>query len=127
MGLSACFATTYRSTTEISSTCVTSDGEDIGVLVSFAECLSSSCDTLEAADCELSVEGNVVTVTGEAEIKSTTRTGPRGGCTSDCGFVDAVCSMSLPPGDYVLRAEGRPDVAFSHPGAMDEGECITAF
>ncbi|MCA9713801.1 MAG: hypothetical protein H6713_28790 [Myxococcales bacterium] len=105
--------------TEINEACVTSDGDAVVVVARFADCLSSSCDTLESARCELALEDGIITVTGEAVIRSK----QFGACTSDCGLVEATCTLELPPGDYTLAGVGEADMVISHPVPEGSEQC----
>ena len=62
------------------------------VLVQVNTCLSSSCDTLVEASCEAILDGDTLTVTSYAEVRSEGST-----CTDDCGLVRPTCA--LPDGD----------------------------
>lgn len=62
------------------------DGEEI--LVDFATCLSSSCDTLTAS-CETSLEGDTVVVTSTATVATTVNVD----CTADCGLAQTTCTL----------------------------------
>ena len=57
-------------------------------MIDFEGCLSSSCDTLDAAECILTEDGSGLSVSGTAEITSQGDV-----CTADCGFVTASCSL----------------------------------
>ncbi len=104
--------------TNLESACVTSEDDNLVVHARFQACLSSSCDTLESTRCELGLEDGVITVTGEAVIRSK----QFGACTADCGFVDASCSLELPPGEYTIRGAGDEIVAV-HPLDENAGSC----
>lgn len=70
--------------TAIRDVCV--DGDEL--VVDFEGCLSSSCDTLLSASCEVDFDGAVVDVSGEAVVR---REGDV--CTDDCGFIEARCPV----------------------------------
>ena len=73
---------TSKEVTEISGVCV----EEGNFVVTFSTCLSSSCDSVESAECTTTVSGAVIEVSGSATIRSQGET-----CTSDCGYVTAEC------------------------------------
>lgn len=74
--------TTTRTLEDVGDACHTGDT----VTLTFAGCLSSSCDTLVSADCTATLQGGVVTVRGTAVITSTGTE-----CTADCGLITADC------------------------------------
>lgn len=75
-------------------------GSALRIDVDFALCLSSSCDRLVRADCEVTRDGTVITVTARADVESEVG----GSCTDDCGSVNASCTLGeLPEGSYELR------------------------
>lgn len=69
------------------------DDEAGGFLVNvdFGICLSSSCSTLEESSCNVTVDGDTITINSSATI--TEKTGPGVACTSDCGFTTADCEV----------------------------------
>jgi len=60
------------------------------LIVDFQTCLSSSCDTLTDASCDLSLVGDVLTVESYGRIESSGTV-----CTDDCGFAVASCDLPL--------------------------------
>lgn len=98
----ACTQSTSQTITEIDRVCGVGPADSLAVTVEFSTCLSSSCDTVESAQCTLREANGVVTVEGMVEITSES-----GSCTSDCGIASAECSIELPPGDYTLDHAGR--------------------
>ncbi len=60
--------------------------------VDFNQCLSSSCDTLINASCTGTVDGTTLTITSSGSIES--QRNPNSGCTTDCGFVVADCTVT---------------------------------
>src|SRR5688572_30706651 len=54
---------------------------ELSIVVDFGVCLSSSCDTLRRATCEVTRDGSVISVTARADVISDNS----GGCTDDCG------------------------------------------
>ena len=104
--------------TELEGACVTAEDDNLVVHARFNACLSSSCDTLESTRCELGLEDGVITVTGEAIVRSK----KFGACTADCGLVDASCSLELPPGEYTIRGAGE-DIVATHPLEESAGAC----
>jgi hypothetical protein len=75
---------TERVVTEIAAACV-GDGE---VTARLATCLSSSCDTLLESSCAATLDGDTVTVTATATIRSEGTE-----CTADCGLVEVRCPL----------------------------------
>ncbi len=121
--LGGCDRTETRVVDQFWSACVQpGEGERLEVDVVFAECLSSSCDDLISASCKLELDGDVVTVSGEALIESPAPRGRPTSCTTDCGSVTASCSLELPPGDYRLVGADE-EFAFSHPVSEPAGSC----
>ncbi|EDM77869.1 hypothetical protein PPSIR1_01542 [Plesiocystis pacifica SIR-1] len=68
--------------------------------VAFDACLSSSCDKLVDASCEVELVDGVLEVSGSATIEAQTN----GSCTADCGAVTAECSITVPVDTYLVRA-----------------------
>lgn len=58
------------------------------VTVQFNDCLSSSCDRVDDAECTIVEEGGVLVAMGSATITSKGDT-----CTADCGGVSATCTI----------------------------------
>jgi hypothetical protein len=85
-------------------------GDELRVDVDFGLCLSSSCDDLLEAVCEVSREGSVITVRARAAVATES-----GACTDDCGSVTTSCALgALPEGSYELRY-GQARLAFDVP------------
>ena len=78
---------TTRTLTDEGSVCLDDDGS---IVVTFPDCLSSSCDTLLSAECTASLVDGVIEVHAEAVIES-----QGNACTTDCGIVQATCAMPL--------------------------------
>lgn len=76
-----------RTITDEGTVCLNDAGE---AEVTFAGCLSSSCDTLVSATCTAELVDGVVEVHAEAVIESQGTE-----CTDDCGIVTASCEMPL--------------------------------
>ncbi len=76
-----------RTITDEGSACVDDAGD---IEVTFAGCLSSSCDTLVSAECTAELVDGVVEVHGEAVIESQGTE-----CTDDCGIITATCALPL--------------------------------
>lgn len=91
---------TTRTLTDEGTVCL-SDGGD--VVVTFPDCLSSSCDTLVSAECSAELVDGEVVVHAEAVIESQGTA-----CTADCGLVQATCTMPL--------VEDPETVSFSYAG-----------
>lgn len=82
--------------------------------VDFDVCLSSSCDTLVAAECtgELNADGTVLTLTSYARIESEGET-----CSADCGQVIAVCSLpTISSTDGLTVVFGDQELSFRNLG-----------
>ncbi len=77
---------TTRTLTDEGSVCV----DDGGIVVTFPDCLSSSCDTLLSAECSATLVDGVLEVHAEAVIESQGNE-----CTTDCGLVQATCELPL--------------------------------
>jgi hypothetical protein len=56
--------------------------------VDFQGCISSSCDTVQSANCTAALDGTTLSVTAEAVILTV---GDE--CTADCGLVEAGCAV----------------------------------
>ncbi len=84
---------TTETLTDVGSACLLADGT---IRLDFETCLSSSCDTLVSATCAGSLDGDTLTITGEAVIES-----QGDECTDDCGQVATTCT-----GDAPASAEG---------------------
>lgn len=75
---------------------VTNILEDVGivclsggeVVIDFQGCLSSSCDTLDSAVCDVTGDAVALELSGTAQITSQGDV-----CTTDCGFVTADCDL----------------------------------
>jgi hypothetical protein len=89
--------------TELSIGCLDATADEVVVHVMFETCLSSSCDTLESAECTLEPEGDGLTVTGTAVVTHSRRRD----CTADCGLVEATCSAPAPSTPYVVSDGDR--------------------
>jgi hypothetical protein len=98
---------TEHEVTDIASACV--DGDQVAVRL--ATCLSSSCDTLLASACAATLDGDTVTVTAAATIRS-----EGGDCTADCGLVEVRCP--LPDG-----AEAATTLAWGDQQAAIDAAC----
>jgi hypothetical protein len=79
--------------------CFTSNPDgSIELVVNIGTCVSSSCDRVLAATCDLSEAGGVITVTSHAEVEH-----GRIQCTTDCGVPTARCgSAPVAPGTYAV-------------------------
>ena len=77
------------------------------VVVHVNTCLSSSCDTLVEARCEATLDGDTLTITSYAEVRSQGST-----CTDDCGFVRPTCAV--PDGDLSGVTVVHGDVTASY-------------
>lgn len=74
--------------------------EALHVHVAVNECLSSSCDTLEKAECSVQVSGQMVTIRSEFRIHFKS-----GSCTTDCKLPTAEClAPALPAGTYTFKS-----------------------
>ena len=73
----------------------------LAVTVVFPPCLSSSCNRVLGASCEVTPSGNQLVITGKAETEST----GAGACTADCGALVAHCTSpaTIPPGPYTVK------------------------
>ena len=109
LALLACGAgpPTEHEVTDIASACV--DAGEIAVRL--ATCLSSSCDTLLESACAATLDGDTVTVTAAATIRS-----EGCACTADCGLVEARCP--LPAG-----AESATTLAWGDQQAAIDAAC----
>ena len=88
-----------------------SPNAELRIDVDFGLCLSSSCDHLLRASCEVKRDGAVITVEARADVESDSS----GSCTDDCGSVSASCALgTLPEGSYELRY-GDATLAFDIP------------
>lgn len=105
MGLVACQGVTTTEITTLTSACA--DGDDL--IVQFAGCLSSSCDTLVSASCEAELSGGNLRVTGKATVDHQGRE-----CTDDCGLISASCRIP----------EGAEGSAIVQLGGDDGGELL---
>ena len=132
--LSACDQKETKTHVDVGSACITpvsadplffgdceahelsSDGE-LRIDVNFGLCLSSSCDQLLRAGCDVTREGTVITVTATAAVESEGDT-----CTDDCGSVTTSCTLGkLPEGSYELRY-GDAKIEFDVPSTTSAAQ-----
>lgn len=73
-------------------------GSDL--LIDWETCLSGSCDTLTVAECAVSLEGGVLTLTSHGEITSVGTE-----CTADCGFAQVLCELPEIPDPAAITVE----------------------
>ena len=92
------------------------------VRVQFNTCLSSSCDRLLDASCDVQLDNTSITVSGSALVES--RFDPDTGCSSDCGLVTATCEVDLPAGEYELTGSGVSAQTVTVPGAAPTCEIL---
>src|SRR5690606_10556990 len=97
--LPACLGESETTYTDVGSACVSGEVDmQHSVEVDFHQCVSSSCDTVVESSCEVTRDGDTLTVTATATIAS------KGGtCTLDCGMTTASCETpALAAGSYQL-------------------------
>ena len=77
-----------------------SSDEMLAVTVVFPTCLSSSCDRVLSASCQVTQSGNQLVVVSNAETETTGAEV----CTADCGSLVARCTSTaaVPPGQYTV-------------------------
>lgn len=83
--------------TDVGTLCWNETGD---LEVDFQQCLSSSCDTLLAAECTTSLDDDILLVTATAVIDSVVGVA----CTEDCGAVTAICPIT---DDWIEGAQIR--------------------
>ena len=78
--------------------------------VTFDACLSSTCDTVQATECEATVREDSIVVESSATIRQSGRK-----CSGDCGSVRVACDVGeLEAGEYALE-HGDESLMFSVP------------
>lgn len=95
--------------------CEVEPGE-VEVEVVFNSCASSSCTTLEEAECTAVRDGDEIEITSSARIRN--KTG-NVACTTDCGILSVRCDVgTLEEGTYTL-AHGDDTRTVAVPGEED--------
>ena len=100
--LLACTMTKSEETTytDEGTACLSAPAADSDAVITVDPglCLSSSCDTLTASACTVTVDGSVITVSSEFKVLTEGDT-----CTDDCGMPTATCDPGpLAAGEYTI-------------------------
>ncbi|HEY3500338.1 MAG TPA: hypothetical protein VGK73_36855 [Polyangiaceae bacterium] len=96
--LSGCVSTDTHTHTNTGELCFKStETGSVEMVVTFPDCLSSSCDEEIQANCHVVEKNGTIVVEGFAEVESQ----KGGSCTADCGSLTAKCeSAPIAPGTY---------------------------
>jgi hypothetical protein len=107
--------------------CLSQRPDGIAIRVVFDRCLSSSCDTVEAATCNATVVDGRITVSSQLQYRGPAR--PDSVCTADCGRATATCGELLVPEENYLISHGSEQRELSLPSSSpvqlfgNEGDC----
>lgn len=100
LAATACERTVEIDHRDTGRACISGEGDVRQIDIDFGLCRSSSCEVLLDSSCDVTVEGDTITITSLATIES-----PKGSatCTADCQSANADCETPpIAPGSYTV-------------------------